>query len=228
MGKKDRLLPALYMGNLVWMPDGKHWIVSRTDGDFLNSFDGTPFRKLSTESSLQGAPFVLGVNRQAHAVATLGNDWFEAPDPSHQAVGVNYPALFLQEFDPNAPSRTPKKWQVQAPSWCSKGQIVFSPQADRILWIVEKKPSAFTVWIERMRLGKKQAVVGDEAVYVSRTDGSGMKELCSAPAEKRKWRGLVLISKPLSDIRWLPDGKRISYVYKDSLYIAPVDIAPMD
>ena len=222
-GKTDRLLSALYMENLVWMPDGKHWIVSRMDGDFLCSLDGVPFRQLNTTSLSQWTPYVLGVNRQSHAIATLGNDWFEAPDPSHQITGVNYPALSLQEFDPLAPSRSPRKWRVQAPSGCSRGQIVFSPRADRILWIVDKQEPALKVWMQRLRLENKQGVAGDEALYVSRVDGSEMKELSSTPLDRQKWGSTVFVTKPLSDIRWLPDGKRISYVYKNALYIAPVN-----
>ena len=90
-GKSDRLLPALWMQNLVWMPDGKHWLVSRADGDFLNSLDGNPFRKLDTRSLRAWTPCILGADTQSRALSTFGNEWFEAPDPARKPSVITIP-----------------------------------------------------------------------------------------------------------------------------------------
>ena len=220
-GKSDRLLAALWMPFPVWMPDGKHWLVTRTEGDYLNSLDGTPLRRLDTASLSPWTPFMLGVNPQSHAIATIGNDYFEAPDSAPRFAGVNYPAISLMEFDPAAPARHCRKWSVRVPTGSFRGQILLSTQADRILWIVEKPSPAITQWIDRHLRGHK-TFYGDQKVYVSRLDGSEMQELLSAPVEKKKWGKLVVISMPFSNIHWLSDSKRISFVYHTDLYLAPI------
>jgi len=221
-GKADRLLPALWMMNTVWMPDGKHWIVTRDDGDFLNSTDGAPFRKLSTQTIGSFAPYVLGVNQESHAIATFGNEWFEASNPTYGAKAINYPTVLLIEFDPAASSPSGKGWRVHAPERSIRGQILLSPRADRILWAVEKQAPVFAQWLDRIRSGNNKVLLRDQAVYVSRMDGSDMRELFSASMERQNTGKFVSVRRPLSDIRWLPDGKRISFVYKDDLYLAPV------
>ena len=41
-GKADRVLPSLWMMDRVWMGDGKHWLISREDGNFLNGINSGP------------------------------------------------------------------------------------------------------------------------------------------------------------------------------------------
>ncbi len=103
-GKSDRLLPALWMMNLVWMPDGKHWLISRADRDFLNSLDGTRFRELDIKSLSSSPPYIMGMNAQSHAISLFGNDMFTAPDDTSINVGSNYPTVQFFEFDPAAPT----------------------------------------------------------------------------------------------------------------------------
>ena len=127
------------------------------------------------------------------------------------------------EFDPAAPGHNPREWNVPAPPRSIRGQILLSPHGDRILWIVDKQESLFSYWTARLRLGNKSPSRGDQGIYVSRLDGGGMKELCSTPAEHQQWGRLLVIKRSLSDIHWLPDDRRISFIYKNDLYLAPVD-----
>lgn len=222
-GKDDRRLSALWMANVAWMPDGKQWIVSRNDGDYLNSLDDKPARKLDTSSLSAWAPFVLGVNAQGRAISTLGSDMFEPPAPFQGRNSLRYPTAILTEFDPLAPSRNPKTLKVTMPPDSVRGQLVLSPQADSILWIVEKQGSGFSDWISRLQYGYYRPYSGDQALYVSQLNGTGMREIFSGPTQRSKRGANVSMIRPLSDIRWLPDGKRISFVHHDALYIAPVD-----
>ena len=32
------------------------------------------------------------------------------------------------------------------------------------------------------------------------------------------------LNSPLRDIRWLPDGRQVSFVYNGMLYVAPADL----
>lgn len=222
-GKNDRRLSALWMANAVWMPDGKRWIVSRVEGDYLNSLDGTPSQELNTASLSARPPFVLGVNPQSHAISTLGSDQFEPPAPFQRGNSLRYPTAVLTEFDPVAPAHNPKSWNVTMPPQSVRGKLVLAPQADRILWIVQKQTSGLSSWLSRLQFTYNRSYSGDQAIYVSQLNGAGMKEIFAAPSQRQGRGPMTTIKLPLSDIRWLPDGKRISFVYRDDLYIAPVD-----
>lgn len=47
-------------------------------------------------------------------------------------------------------------------------------------------------------------------VYVSRVDGTQMQEIGSAPTPEEANQDV--------EIKWLPGGKRLSFVYKNVLY----------
>jgi hypothetical protein len=222
-GKNDRLLSAFWVPNVAWMPDGKHWIASRFDADYLNSLDGTPARKLDTKSLSAWTPFVLGVTPQSRAISAGGSDQFEPPTPFQRGNSIRYPTAVLTEFDPAAPARSPKSWNVTMPPQSVRGKMMLSPQADRILWIVEKQSSWVSSWLSRLPFAYNRPYSGDEAIYVSQLNGTGMRQLFSAPTQRQRRGPTTMIKVPLTEIQWLPDGKRISFVYEDSLYLASVD-----
>ena len=93
---------------------------------------------------------------------------------------------------------------------------VVSPQGDRLAWLVESDYTPpGSVWLRRVWvfLGqRKRPLVG---LWISRVDGSHMQEighLNYKPGEEIP-----------QDIRWTPDGKRLSFLYKGGLYTVPVD-----
>lgn len=215
-------LPDSFWGtNTVWTADGKGWLASRPDGLYLNSLNGMPGRKIDTMSISAWTPYVLGVNEQMRVIFTLGDDRFEPPAAFRR--GLKTPFGNLTEFDLGAPTHNPKTWKVTMPPEALRGQLLLSPQADRILWIAEQQPAGLTLWMNRLRFGFTRAYEGDEEIYVSNLDGTGMKKIFSGPVERQR-RGMNTFSvRPMTDIQWLPDGRKISFIYKDSLYIAPVD-----
>lgn len=222
-GKDDHLLPAMWAQNMVWMPDGKSWIVSYALKDVLSTLDGKPFRLLETTALSEETPYVLGVDAQGQAIATIGGEYFEEPAPSSQRTGRNYPDFAFLAFDPNLPDRNPRRWKVTVPPQTVRGSVLLSPHAERILWIVEKQSSLLAQWKARLHPQATRSSVGEQALFVSRLDGSEMRELCSLPLEEVKWGRNTIRKSPLANIRWLADGKRISFTYKNALYIAPVN-----
>lgn len=212
---------ALWGTNIVWTPDGKRWLVGRPDGLYLNSLKGTPARKLNTMAISAWTPYMLGMNAQSRVIFTLGDDLFQPPMPFRR--GLQTPFGNLTEFNPYSPTSSPKTWKVTMPTDTLRGQLVLSPQADRILWIAEKQTSGLALWMNRLRFGFSRTFEGDQTVYVSNLDGTGMRQLFSGPVERQRRGTSTVTARPLSDIQWLPDGRKISFIYKDSLYIAPVD-----
>lgn len=222
MAGRDGVLSARWASNPVWLDD-RHWLISRSDGVFLNSLDGLPARKLDTSALSAWTPYVLGVTPQSRVISTLGNDQFDPPTPFRRGIGMHTPSAVLTEFDPNAPARNPKTWTVTMPPEALRGRILLSPQGDKILWITEKQASGFELWMNRLRSGFYRAYEGDETIYVSQLTGGGLKKLFSGPVERQKRGSYIAATRPLTDIQWLPDGKHFSYIYKNNLYVAPVD-----
>ncbi len=226
-GRQDRLLPALWMDNAAWMPDGNRWIITRTEGNYLSSLHGSPFRKLNPASSQSLVPFVLGVNAQSRAVSTYGNEYYKSGVPStsprFKVPAVNFPDFLLEEYDVEEPSRSPRKWRVKVPAFCTEGRIALSPHAERILWITERPRTGILLWLDRLQFVVPGQGFASQAVYVSNLDGSEMRELYCAPDEAKKWGNMTVTDGALKDIKWLPDGRRISFVHGDNLYIVPTE-----
>jgi hypothetical protein len=88
---------------------------------------------------------------------------------------------------------------------------VLSPRGDRIVWVMREYPDMLTV-LARM-LHRKPQTIRDE-VFSCRIDGSHLSLADSMECGHRE---------EISMVDWLPDGKRISFVYDKTLYTAPAD-----
>ena len=91
-----------------------------------------------------------------------------------------------------------------------------SPYGDRLAWLIiyEIRPYG-PAWMQRILtfLGQhKHKVIG---LWVSRLDGSHMHEIGHLPYQPDE--------EIPQQIRWAPGGKRLSFVYKGSLYTVPAD-----
>ena len=230
---KPRLLNALWQPNRVWLPDGKRWLVD-LDTVYLNNADGAPMQRID-KSALRW-PMLLGANAQSHVIAVYSTDFFVRPDPAFRGLSPNYPAFTFVEFDPLAPSRELRRWKVRVPKDAESGKIALSPKADRILWLTYPKRSEFSRWLSGMVPGKKptqsygyELIVPtgaprEEVLQVSRLDGSDMHLLARLSENGYTQKnGYKIRYSPLNSIRWLPDGKHISFLYHQDLYIAPID-----
>src|SRR5262249_25318985 len=94
-------------------------------------------------------------------------------------------------------------------------EIALSPQGDRLAW----KTNTWNDWrsaLSAFTSGQPQGRNIIYAIWVSRLDGSGMRELGS---ERLTTAG----GSPIEHLRWLPDGKSVSFVYNNALYTIPAD-----
>jgi len=102
----------------------------------------------------------------------------------------------------------------------SLSQISLSPGGDRVALVsVTGGDPMFPNWltniIPSIRKSRKPYKL---ALWVCGTDGKGLHELgCSAENVHPFWPGNLL------GLKWLPDGKSISFTYKNRLWITPVD-----
>jgi hypothetical protein len=79
--------------------------------------------------------------------------------------------------------------------------VTLSPSGDRLAWILEQEHGNTQLY----------------TLYTADADGAHARPIGSAEG--------VPVGKANSwprELRWLPDGKQVSFVYKDALYTLPV------
>ena len=117
--------------------------------------------------------------------------------------------------------------QITLPSGAEYQAMAVSRQGDRIAWQLgfTDKP-AVPRWLCRLLPFLKRPESRRISLWVSRLDGSGMREVGSTPVESD------LPGPPfVGELRWLPSGKTLSFVtqgYEDSkwtvrLYTVPAE-----
>jgi hypothetical protein len=118
---------------------------------------------------------------------------------------------------PLSPGTTARKRIGAFPSKSAAVAAALSPDGTRIAWLVTGSRSRLPipVWIARLwpALWRYAAPRSIFALWVSRADGSDMREVGEEDASTAKRR-------PCS-LAWTPDGKRLSYLYNDALYAVP-------
>jgi len=90
-------------------------------------------------------------------------------------------------------------------------QVVLSPHADRVAWVFHQRYlSPLLVLSKRVGLPFNAEAIEETTIYVSRIDGTEMREIGTAPSPTDASQDV--------EIKWMPSGKRLSFVYKNVLY----------
>jgi hypothetical protein len=100
---------------------------------------------------------------------------------------------------------TARRFSVRLPYPDRVWRVRISPDGARLAWLTEARdPRSLYQEMELFRL------------WTSDLEGGNVQEVGALRVEvsggKRFWP---------QDVRWLPDGKRITFVFKDSLWVAP-------
>jgi len=99
--------------------------------------------------------------------------------------------------------------------------VALSPQGDRLAWILQVKqdpPGPFRRFLSRWMPSLQRAPEAVLEMRTTRLDGSDVHVIghmaLPKPDPKAEYPG---------QLQWLPDGKRLSFVYKSVLYTVPAD-----
>jgi hypothetical protein len=141
-------------------------------------------------------------------------------------ITTNIPRIPLIEISLSQCPKIVRTFAPAVPSGAGIGIIALSPRGDRLFWsaLCANRPSPLQVRLHRYF----SFVPGDTTVvekgWVSRLDGSGMKELGYYEIPP----GTPGVANPagppwIIDPKWTPDGKRIGFVYKDRLMTIPAE-----
>lgn len=185
----------------VWMPDSSGWIemVSRYSGGMytithanLYSLDSASPPRTVRFSGLSDG-LLTGLTNDNQVLLYYPRD---PTDRTFPIISADFASARL-----DADSVTALKIALTIPDSTGIGEVVLSPQGDRLAWVLQTG----------------EAEAAHHTLYVSQADGDEMRPIGWAPyvklGAKYTWP---------NSLRWTPDGKRISFVYKSAVYTVPI------
>lgn len=196
--------PPKAQARLVWLPDSRRWLKSESTGEVrMNSLDA-PDRGGIPLALPAGIYALIGVTPDYRLIAsdTLGN--------------VSKP-ITLYEIG-LYPNPTPgRKFTVMMPDGAEIRDIALSPQGDRLAWsLFSKRVPPMRAFLAKLlpSLVKNATPSYGISLWTSRTDGKELRELGFQEVKPND----PALPEPV-DLRWTPDGKRLSFRYKEALYV---------
>ncbi len=202
----------------AWMPDSRHWVqigpsrqwqarlrlFSLDDPDRVQDFD------LASQQTISGAAQLLGVTRS--------DDLLVLPVPGGWTAGLDLQAYTLPTQANAGRILTPKNLHIALPPKNSvlPVRIALSPAGDRLTFFV----ISFVDTPHQALLRKFWGMLGRHPHYVialwtCRPDGKERQEIGEMPYK--------VDEETPTDLRWLPGGKRLSFLYKGTLYTVPAN-----
>jgi hypothetical protein len=120
--------------------------------------------------------------------------------------------ITLYRFNLDDPARHPEVSTIDVGHRaCEVDGPQMSPHGDRIAWVFGFAREPVFAFVSRW-LRNRPAVHRTMGLWVCNTDGTGLREIARAEAQEAVFRP-----------RWLPDGKHVSVLYRDALWVVPVD-----
>jgi len=226
MRNGDRIVAQLTHGvtALAWQPGSARWIhltynsVSTPPG-YLN-VTGITVHDASHPGSIQTLPVTQPVAMQYldDPIITPANHLVMAssvPDAAQDepvALAVADCVLGAREITPV------RKRTIPLPQGASLGygEPILSPQGERIAYTCQiERRSPWQSWLHRWLPRVTVPAQHYLAIYVVRLDSARTYEIGHIPIPNS--------DNMLGGLHWSPDGSRLSFTYRDRLYVVPAD-----
>ena len=179
---------------------------------FLNS--ATAPASNTVEENATGL-LLLGALPNHHVLATDTSLWFPTDTQSGNAGKAQ-----MLDFPPERDS-VAHHYTLSKPPDSLNGEAILSPQGTRIAWMfgdIHEPPGYvhLSKLYETLHIRHSRAV----SFWISNPDGSDLHKVGNIPiAEAAKYTASVTFP---SNLRWTNNGKNVSFLYDNSLYIVPV------
>jgi len=179
----------------LWMPDSKHWVeLVRRYKDRAYSFPLAHEYELGKSVPVRT---VLVSGLADGLPVGVRQDGIVVMHTSARNTGRPIQQLTLSLVGLKAATATVQILNVSIPVSSSVSDVTLSPKGDRLAWIVNKD----------------RIPTGLHTLYVADADGGHARAVGSAAGVRLGNR----FSWPRG-LRWLPDGKHVSFVYKNAIY----------
>lgn len=194
--------------NKEWMPDSSHWVeaIEKSNGTYAKihgiSEEDKPEQKLQG----LGDGIFLGFTSRKTLLTVPSEVPYTSPG-QYEIVETLLDG-----------KTKPQKTKFPFPQDSSIQNVAVSPQGDRLLWsvITNQPPNFLSKWLDRFR---PLLPSEDELIFTfwtSDLDGKQLKRIGTIVVEDD--------SDPFpEDMKWKPDGKQVSFYYKDKLYAVSVE-----
>ena len=151
--------------------------------------------------------------------------------PTLQAAPEDYisDAAHLEEWRIGERMQRVQQLTISLPRASWGFEAVFSPHADRILWLLDtRQQNAFDALLHDWLPGHIAPAWHRQEMWISRADGSDMRHIGDLPAFGLDPNGKPRLDEYEEEAReihrpqWLPGGAKISFFYNHALYLVDV------
>jgi len=195
--------------NLCWLDSGHLSEIGYKDGD-------TPFAVRIYDIRIPGHPDALILPKAALQWSNLrqcGAHLCNFRDNGN-TVAISDVDLSARNFGSRLQEHT---HSVPVPESATVEEIQFSPDGTRVAWLFKRRHDTLIGQLERRVFHRSPPVQETLELLVSKLDGSQMHLVgwMRYPVERPRpvYRGL----------KWLPGGRKLSFVYKKQLWVVPAD-----
>lgn len=191
--------------HLQWLDDSRHWIeFANGPSVIVHSIDSPRANRqfpIVRNSPLNDSAVFPVVISEHHCLVSNWRDDVDAPQSSIHIFDLNLAAGGM-------PVHT---YTVHFPSGTKVAELVFTPQGDRIAWLLQRDYIPLEArWLHRMFPAFRVARHTLESIWVSRIDGSDMHEIGFEETHPRPEVGTEI-----RGIYWLPGGKRLGFLFNE-------------
>ena len=190
-----------------WMPDSRHFI------EYVYPYADPSSPATSPYSRIRSVETLSASRKLSAKQAALYTRWTTHLLSENRVMQVkefperDWPPTryVLEEIRMEPEPKSVRRWTILAPQLQQRQAMQISPDGRQIAWLIVTPQDCHT----------PQTV----ALSVSRIEGSAMREIghLTLPAAPSDWEGPTFERYP-HEMKWLPDGKRVSFIFQDALY----------
>jgi hypothetical protein len=207
-GKTTRTFPEILS---AWLPDSRGFLFSPTgvapclkieylDAARTETIPGPYMRMPISISRLSNGPNFI-----------TGSSFFRPT--ALPGMLPSSPGVTLRSFSTSKPTVPLETWQPSLPPEASFGTAYPSPDGKQLLWTVWMlRTPSWMQWFHRWIPAWRSGGAGKNSYFLSDLRGAHMKPVLSFP-----------VGGANSAPTWTPDSKHLSFIYKQQLYLLPVD-----
>lgn len=204
-----------------WMPDSRHWLEEYGDGGrtshlILHDTEHPDFKEAIPVGKNGDVLVTLrAVISRQDAITLVDAD----PDTEDSPSSAVSPRTFiLSRISLDAPASPRAQFRLTMPPGSSPYRVEVSPHGDRLAWCTTTlKADATRKWLHRFLPFLQAPTRPRTEIWTCDLNGDRMHLI-----------GSLLLqpdddSHPIGSLQWLPDGKHLSFEYRDHLYTVPAD-----
>jgi hypothetical protein len=201
----------------VWMPDGRRWLALDTEERYRNESNPKPEAWLFSIDAPHQKAGPIAIPAQVKSLVGVTPD--ERLVMTDLPAGIDEPAVTVWQQGIYLNPAPPTQGRLNAPHGWFYREAALSPKADRIAWVLTTssvpRPLAF---LHRILPGVFRNVAPTRTfeLATSRLDGKDIRSLGFQDGGKDN-AGVI------TNLKWNPDGRRLSFVYRGNLYILPAN-----